>query len=56
VASWLLVSAGAGLVANVVVVIALVGVNRGTIFAEAAAALVGFAITHLGDRIVLGRA
>lgn len=53
---WLLGASVAGLVAGLAVLVALVQVNRGTLFAEAAAALVAFVVVHLVDRAALAHA
>ncbi|MEP9363263.1 hypothetical protein ABLE68_09880 [Nocardioides sp. CN2-186] len=46
----------AGLGASVLVLVGLVQLNRGTVFAEVAAGLVGFTVTHVLDRIAVARA
>ena len=46
----------AGLAASVVILVGLVQLNRGTVFAEVAAGLVGFTVTHMVDRIAVARA
>ena len=46
----------AGLGANLVVLLALVELNRGTVFAEIAGGLVGLTVTHVLDRIAVARA
>ncbi|MGB0100356.1 MAG: hypothetical protein WBP61_08750 [Nocardioides sp.] len=53
---WLIGAALVGLAVNLVLLLALVEVNRGTLFAEAGAALVAFATVHLLDRAALARA
>lgn len=48
--------AAAGLVVGLPVLLTLVELNRGTLFAETAAALVAITVTHLVDRVTLARA
>jgi hypothetical protein len=54
--SWLAGATAAGLLVNGLVLVALVAINRGTLFAEAAAALAAVGLTHLLDRVALARA
>ena len=49
-------SAAAGLVAGLPVLFLLIERNRGTLFAEAVAALVAFTVVHVVDRIAVARA
>jgi uncharacterized membrane protein HdeD (DUF308 family) len=54
--TWLVASATLGLAAHLVVLVSLVDRSRGTIFAEAAALLVGLSVTHVLDRVAARRA
>jgi len=54
--SHLAASAAVGLAAGLPVLLFLVGRNRGTLFAEAVAALVAFTVVHLADRLAIARA
>ena len=52
----LAVSAAVGLAVSLPVLLFLVGRNRGTLFAEAVAALVAFTVVHVADRLAIARA
>lgn len=54
--AWLVAAALVGLLANVAVLALLVQLNRGTLFAEAAAAWVALGAAHLVDRAGLAHA
>jgi hypothetical protein len=54
--AWFCASAAAGFAAGMLVLVALVEVNRGTLFAAATAALAAAGLTHLVDRAALSRA
>jgi hypothetical protein len=53
---WYAGGAAAGLAVGVPVLLVLVELNRGTLFAETAAGLVAITVNHLVDRVALARA
>jgi hypothetical protein len=53
---WYAGGAAAGLVVGTPVLLGLVEINRGTLFAETAAGLVAITVNHVVDRIALARA